>query len=375
MAGRQLQFVVKISKYCNLRCRYCYEYADLGDRRRMATDDIAALFRHVAPALDRDDVAEIDFVWHGGEPLLVPLEVYGELADLQREVFGEAAPVRNSLQTNLTVLTPRHLDFLREGRFFTDLGVSFDVFGGQRVDIRGRERQEMIVANMRRLAEAGVPFAAIAVLCRDTLARVREIYGFYDRAGVPFRLLPIDSESFDGQAEAHAVSARETVAAMMELFEAFCASPSATPVQPLEAWLDYALAHMADRALGRYDKRRDESIFVVDLDGSLYGVADAYVEDRRYANLFAEPLEHAWASPAREQALGEAERRIERHCAPCPYFGACPGYHVGDAEPVQRRQLEEAGCPVRAVLDGLVGRLAGVEDLSPGEERAAATRA
>jgi sulfatase maturation enzyme AslB (radical SAM superfamily) len=26
---KRLEFVVKISKYCNLRCRYCYEMNDL----------------------------------------------------------------------------------------------------------------------------------------------------------------------------------------------------------------------------------------------------------------------------------------------------------------------------------------------------------
>ena len=30
------QFVLKISKYCNLRCDYCYEFPHLGDKARMA---------------------------------------------------------------------------------------------------------------------------------------------------------------------------------------------------------------------------------------------------------------------------------------------------------------------------------------------------
>jgi sulfatase maturation enzyme AslB (radical SAM superfamily) len=32
---RQLEFVVKLSKYCNLRCSYCYEFEDLHKKDRM----------------------------------------------------------------------------------------------------------------------------------------------------------------------------------------------------------------------------------------------------------------------------------------------------------------------------------------------------
>jgi molybdenum cofactor biosynthesis enzyme MoaA len=35
---RTLQWVTKITKYCNLRCTYCYEYPDLDKKERMTTD-------------------------------------------------------------------------------------------------------------------------------------------------------------------------------------------------------------------------------------------------------------------------------------------------------------------------------------------------
>ena len=34
------QFVFKLSKYCNLRCDYCYEFPHLGDRARMGLEQI-----------------------------------------------------------------------------------------------------------------------------------------------------------------------------------------------------------------------------------------------------------------------------------------------------------------------------------------------
>ncbi|HRD75742.1 MAG TPA: hypothetical protein PK264_07380 [Hyphomicrobiaceae bacterium] len=38
------QIVVKISKYCNLRCTYCYEFKDLANKARMSLDKIDRMF-------------------------------------------------------------------------------------------------------------------------------------------------------------------------------------------------------------------------------------------------------------------------------------------------------------------------------------------
>jgi len=36
-------FVMKVSKLCNLRCTYCYEYDELANRERMSLDQLAHL--------------------------------------------------------------------------------------------------------------------------------------------------------------------------------------------------------------------------------------------------------------------------------------------------------------------------------------------
>ena len=41
------QFVFKVSKYCNLRCDYCYEFPHLGDMSRMRVDQIRAAFQNI----------------------------------------------------------------------------------------------------------------------------------------------------------------------------------------------------------------------------------------------------------------------------------------------------------------------------------------
>ena len=284
-----IDFVVKISKFCNLRCSYCYEYAELGERRRMRLDDLRAFFLNVRTAVREYGRDRIHFIWHGGEPFLVPLDYYERIGELQREIFGDGIECLNLVQTNLTVLTERHIEFVREQRFFANsLGVSFDVYGDQRVDTRGRLRTETVLSNMQRLKDGGVSFGAITVLARNTVERVEEIYRFYDSLGVSVRFLPFYKSSNDAQVAQHALSFEEITTSLKKIFDAWLVSETATIVHPLEDYIRYALAAIAGGERHVHRPEDGEQVFLVDTDGATYGVADTYDGDHQYGNVFRE---------------------------------------------------------------------------------------
>ena len=365
MAMRQnsaIDFVVKLSKYCNLRCSYCYEFEQLGDRRRMSLDSLRAFFAHVADAAGRYGRRRIDFIWHGGEPLLIPLDTYLAIGELQREVIGERAEVLNLLQTNLTVLTDRHLEFLGAKRFFAEgIGVSFDVYGDQRVDVLGQLRTETVLANIQRLREAGIAFGAITVLARNTLPHIEAIFRFYDSLGISFRILPFYKSAFEEQVQAHALDYEEIVGAFCAVFDAWLVSPTATRVFPLDDYLGYALAAIAGGEKRFHDPAQGETVFLVDTDGETYGVADTYAQGHAYGNVFKQDFSDVLASPERTQAVAAANARMEKHCTHCPYHGYCPGTFAADATAEQRRMLDDEGCPVREVIAHMIRRVEHME--------------
>jgi sulfatase maturation enzyme AslB (radical SAM superfamily) len=49
--NRNMQIVVKVSKLCNLRCEYCYEYPELGNRAAMSREQLAAMYRSLGDYL------------------------------------------------------------------------------------------------------------------------------------------------------------------------------------------------------------------------------------------------------------------------------------------------------------------------------------
>jgi uncharacterized protein len=273
---------------------------------------------------------------------------------MQKEVFGTELKYINSVQTNLTVLTDRHIEFLKGEEFFQDTGVSFDVYGEQRVDTKGQLRTDMVLANMQKLVDNRISFGAIAVLARDTLPVVKQIYRFFDGINVSYRMLAYYRTIGSEQAQRHGLEFDELVGAYKDLFHEWLASETATNVDPIEDFVQYAISHVTQSKGEPYDRAERERVFIVDVNGEVFNVLESYEPEFCYGNLFDSPMTEIAASQGRRKSVASSQERTRKFCEPCPYFGSCPGVFVSNATPIERGHLQSAGCPVRAVLDHMV---------------------
>ncbi|MFZ1386724.1 MAG: radical SAM protein [Thiolinea sp.] len=358
-ANPLLQFVVKVSKYCNLRCAYCYEYNELSHKGVIPVESMQRFFENIQ-GYAAQNCSKIDFIWHGGEPLLVKLDYYQELAALQKQILGDQLYLHNGAQSNLTVLTDKHLQFLKDKVFFQTIGVSFDVYGDQRVDVKGQLKTRNVLKNMQTLQENDIPFGAITVLAQNTYPHLQAIYQFYDDIGVSFRCLPIYRGISAQQVDTHSLSQEEILKAFLLLFTSWSQSATATPIEPLNGFMDYALSYLSGKPSKTelYDKFWDEQTFMVNTDGNVWGTSETYDPNYCYGNLFTQPMEEILASPARLQAVQASRQRVESFCKNCLYRGHCDSKFIGEATPIQVEQTQHSGCLVRKTLDAIIPRLA-----------------
>ncbi|TXH71141.1 MAG: radical SAM protein [Thiothrix sp.] len=354
-----LQFVVKVSKYCNLRCAYCYEYNELAHKAVIALPAMQQFFQNIRSYAEAH-CSKIDFIWHGGEPLLVKLDYYRELAALQTQILGKQLHFQNGVQSNLTVLTERHLQFLKDKEFFQTIGVSFDVYGDQRIDIKGKLKTQAVLMHMQALQAHGIRFGAITVLAQNTYPHLQAIYQFYDSIGVSFRCLPIYRGISEAQIDQHSLSQEEILKSLLLLFTCWSQSPTATPVEPLNRWIDYALSYLASKPVHTdlYDKRWDEQTFMVNTDGQVWGTSETYDPVYCYGNIFSQSMEEILASAGRKRAIQASRQRVENFCTNCSYRGHCDGKFMGEATPIQIEQTRQSGCLVRKALDAIIPSLA-----------------
>lgn len=355
---KRLDIVCYTSKLCNLRCRYCYELPMLGDRARMSLDSIERLFANVAAGLgSAADPVEINFCWHGGEPLLIPPHVYRQIFDVQRRVFaGSPHRLSNTTQSNFTIIDDERLALLAE---FDAVGASLDLFGGLRVDRRGADSQARAIENLDRVRAAGIDVGGITVLSRANVSHVREIYEFYRSRRMRFRVLPVEKGLYP-EGASFELGPREVLAAFCALVDLWLADDAPVAVQPLDRFLRLVLhanRHPGNRVPG-YDPVRP-SVLLVDTDGSVYTYGERF--GHTTGNLFETPLDRVLASDAYAHTLEGIRARVSRTCGTCTHYRrACMGDPVGESCQDFVEYDDEGGvrCVVaRGVIDHLEQRL------------------
>lgn len=348
----KFQFVIKATKFCNLRCTYCYEYEHLADKEFMSASSLERLFNSIASAR-RFELGQIEFVWHGGEPLLLGSLYYREARVLQKTILARYS-IHNSCQTNATTLSPSILRYLAEGEFFDEIGVSYDPFGGQRLLKNGMDASEMIVEGMNKLRSADVNLGAITVLSRSTLPHLKETYSFFDEHMIGVRFLPYYLSVYPGQATAHQLSTIELADAWWQLFLQWSTSPHATPVEPISEYIEYALRYIYQKPFtSQYTQQSDEALFLINLDGNVFGASSNYEPESIYGNAFNDDFDSILESKARHVVNQASQDYQSRFCSGCSYVGYCPGQYAAEATAVMKSESSVC-CSVRLFLDRAV---------------------
>ncbi|MFJ4655653.1 radical SAM protein [Nocardia sp. NPDC088792] len=365
--NRNLQIVVKVSKFSNLRCRYCYEYPHLANHAAMSREQVTAMYRNLHDYLlvadERDGArTRLEFVWHGGEPLLQPVQFYRQTLADQREIFGERIAISNSVQTNLMILDEERRALLRDG--FDSVGVSLDVAGGLRVNRAGRDSQTRVAANLDELTASGVRVGCISVLTAQNIDAVDEVFRFFEARNLNFRVLPLFDTGAPGQTTPFEVTRERELSALARLVDLWLAGDTLQrPPAPLDGYVQIAARYLAGTDGPEYHDRREWlPLLLVDIDGSGYTYGEPYGDPHwSVGNICTEPFAELLASPVFERCAVAAERRVAGNCLSCPFFDACGGSLVAETESRERDQDGHGTllCTARPVIAYIAEQLHG----------------
>lgn len=338
--AKPLYVMVKpIGARCNLVCDYCYyfEKHHLYAQTRPMSD---ALLEHfVKEYIQAQTTDKVLFVWHGGEPLLRPLEFYRKALRLQKRYAG-GRQIDNSLQTNGTLLTDEWCEFLKKNNWL--VGISFDgtaeMTNRYRHTAAGTPAWAKIMHGLALLKKHGVEWNAMATVNAANVDQPLEFYRFFKEKGCTFlqfapvveRIIPHD----DGR---HLAALHDKEGAL--------APYSVTP----EAWGDFLCAIFDEWVrtdVGRYYVEYFDCtlanwvgmapgicIFnkecghagVMEANGDVYSCDHFVFPEYRLGNIHDKSLV--------EMLYGEQQRafsrlkhaRLPRQCKECPFEFACHG--------------------------------------------------
>jgi uncharacterized protein len=160
--GPSLVMIMKATRLCNMRCAYCNQWRD-GPNQNMRFEVLA---RAIHGALQLPDIRRVEFVWHGGEPTLLPMSFFRKALWLQQRFRRPGQVVHNAIQTNALRLPDEWIAFLRRNEF--SVGVSLDgppeVHDRRRLDVASRPTSERVRSGLGQLAAAGIRHGVLVVV-------------------------------------------------------------------------------------------------------------------------------------------------------------------------------------------------------------------
>jgi uncharacterized protein len=185
-----------IGPVCNLRCEYCFylEKETLypeGEQYRMSDEVLEAYIRQVVKA--HADIPELLFAWQGGEPTLLGIEFFEKALELENK-HAEGKPVRNTLQTNGTMIDDEWCRFLKKNDFLVGLSLDGpeDLHDRYRRDAGGQGTFAKVMRALKLFRKHGVEFNVLACVNRETAKRPLDVYHWFKDNGVEFiQFIPI----------------------------------------------------------------------------------------------------------------------------------------------------------------------------------------
>jgi len=164
--------------FCNMNCVYCFNSRRTHTVEDVMCDDVLSkMFQITIPYYEK-----VTFIWHGGEPLSMGLDFFSKVIALQEEVNTTNTIVRNSIQSNLTLLDVDYAKNLLDLGYH--IGGSYD--GTQNKLTRGCD--SAIIKGHDAIVEAGGKNGVICVVQSRNVDHLIEDYEWFKTRGISYTL-------------------------------------------------------------------------------------------------------------------------------------------------------------------------------------------
>ena len=342
--ARPLYVMAKpVGSLCNLACKYCYYlekaqlYDHLPQRERFNMSD-RTLEEFIRQYLEAQTQPQVLFTWHGGEPLLRPLNFYKRALALQKQ-YARGRQIDNCLQTNGTLLTDEWCEFFRENNWL--IGISID--GPQEFHDEYRRSRQMqspeasnttgqpsfhkVMRGIRLLQKHGVEWNAMGVVNDFNADYPLEVYHFYKETGCQYIQFAPIVETSDYQNRMRiapfSVSPKQYAHFCCTIFDEWVRHDVG---QVFVQLFDSTLACWAGETPGVCTMCETcGHVSVIEANGDVYSCDHFVYPDYLLGNIHRDTITSMMYSP-RQIQFGQAKHDALPHqCLDCQWLFACNG--------------------------------------------------
>ncbi len=350
---------------CNLDCHYCY-YLDkalqYGGKQAVMSEEL--LEEYVKQYIEANDIPQVNFCWHGGEPLLLGVDYYRKAIEFQK-MYSEGKEISNTLQTNGVLVNEEWCKFFAENNFL--IGISLDgpkdIHDSFRLTKSQKPTFDTVMGAIRMFKEHGVEFNTLSVVNSKCEGRGAEIYRFFKAVGSKYmQFLPavehvIEKEGFHrplivspDTEGAHlapwSVSPRGYGQFLIDIFDQWIINDVGTYYVQM---FDATLANWCGVTPGVCSMGETcGDALVVEHNGDVYNCDHFVYPEYKLGNIAETHLRDIYAS-RRRLDFGLAKRNgLPQECLSCKYYFACRGEC-----PKHRFEVDSEGYRKNTLCEGL----------------------
>lgn len=159
--------IVKLTHRCNLDCSYCYENIVAGED--MKIEVFKSLVDRVLPSTRSK---KVQFIFHGGEPTLLPLEWFIEATEYARSQADQFSKKINfGLQTNMISVDENMMQLFKN----LEIQISLSLDGPSYLPAPMRPRAERVLSNFQKAREIGLRMGILMTINHSNFSYFREI--------------------------------------------------------------------------------------------------------------------------------------------------------------------------------------------------------
>ncbi|ABV38591.1 arylsulfatase regulator (Fe-S oxidoreductase) [Shewanella sediminis HAW-EB3] len=320
-------FIKSEGAKCNLDCSYCYylNHLDEADKNCSMSEELMGqlIKEHIKSQPNKAE--KVDFIWHGGEPMLRGLEFYQSAVKKQHESTTRKV-VMNTMQTNGTLINERWAQFFSDHNFM--LGVSIDgpnlLNDIARVDKKGHSSFERTMRGIKHLKNFNVEFNTLTVVNNKTYRHAKHIYPFLKEAGSGYmQFQPCVDHELDSRSEYNwSLTGKQWGLFLCELFDLWSEKDvGKVYIQFFENCLMILMGYQSQMC---HHSRTCGQQLMVETDGSVYSCDHYGYDEFKLSN--SESSLKAMANSERQVTFGAAKyEALSNKCRDCDFLDICNG--------------------------------------------------
>ena len=326
-----------IGPLCNLHCAYCFYltkeklFPHKNKKDFIMSEEILDRYIEQYIQSQPEGTPEVVFGWQGGEPTLLGMDFFKKVLKLQKKHNIRNIEVKNSIQTNGTLITDEMARFFKENGIL--VGISIDgpekLHNKYRLDRSGKGSFARVMAGMEKLKKHNVDFNTLTVVQNDNSFHPREVYQFLKESGSGYiQFIPIVEPDY-GRGKSpvgeRTVDPLQWGRFLTEVFQYWLAGDIGKVfIQHFDLTLGQYMGHPSSLCVhGKYCGKA----LAIEHNGDLYS-CDHFVTPDNYLGNISEPLVNIVSSKKQIGFGMDKFDTLPGECLNCPFlplcFGGCP---------------------------------------------------